>query len=222
MARGFRRKGHGDGIRYVATLDPMERATVAGLMEQVHDLLEVPEPTIVPVGVDGDEFDAIVAGLSLGVSGAAADQSPLARDQDPPADGHDPPASGAVRDPALDRLLPLANREDDEAASEFRRLTERGLRTRKAGALADATAALRGGDDHLRLDRRRALAFLTALTDVRLVLGERMGLRSDDDAELLARAAGSLDEDDPLTHALAVYDFLTWLQETLASAMLEA
>ena len=31
----------------------------------------------------------------------------------------------------------------------------------------------------------------------------------------------ALDPDDPLGYALAVYDFLTWLQETLASAMLD-
>ncbi|MGL4745450.1 MAG: DUF2017 family protein [Dermatophilaceae bacterium] len=208
MAKGFRRKGHGDDVRYVATLDTLERATVAGLMEQVHDLLEWPEPEAAGAGgaTSGDEFDAIVARLGMGVSGAGADL--------------DPPTGGAVRDPALGRLLPTANREDDEAAAEFRRLTETGLRTRKADALADATATLRGDDD-LRLDRARALVFLTALTDVRLVLGERIGLRTDEDVELLERAVGSLGDDDPLTHALAVYDFLTWLQETLATAMLD-
>ena len=62
---------------------------------------------------------------------------------------------------------------------------------------------------------------LKALTDVRLVLGERMGLRTDEDVEVLDAAAEHLDPDDPLGYALAVYDFLTWLQETLASAMLE-
>ena len=62
---------------------------------------------------------------------------------------------------------------------------------------------------------------LAALTDVRLVLGERMGLRTDEDVDVLEAAAQDLDPDDPLAYALAVYDFLTWLQETLASAMLD-
>ena len=62
---------------------------------------------------------------------------------------------------------------------------------------------------------------LTALTDVRLVLGERMGLRTDEDVDVLEAAAATLDPDDPLAYALAIYDFLTWLQETLASAMLD-
>ncbi|MGL5851044.1 MAG: DUF2017 domain-containing protein [Phycicoccus sp.] len=202
MARGFRRKGHGGGIRFVASLDDLERATVAGLMEQVHDLLE--PPARVEPDAAGDEFDAIVAGLALGPSVAA--------------EGPSPDRGG--RDPALDRLLPTAHREDDEVASEFRRLTEAGLRTRKAAALGSSAALLRGVDQ-VRLDRGGAMQFLTALTDVRLVLGERMGLRTDEDVELMERASSSLDAEDPLVHALAVYDFLTWLQETLASAMLD-
>ncbi|MGL4175444.1 MAG: DUF2017 family protein [Dermatophilaceae bacterium] len=204
MARGFRRKGHGGGIRFVASLDEVERATVAGLMEQVHDLLEPSAPAEPDATGGGDEFDAIVAGIALGRDAATEH-----RDSEP------------GRDPALDRLLPTANREDGDVAAEFRRLTEAGLRTRKAAALASSAARLREGDQ-LRLDRGPALELLTALTDVRLVLGERMGLRTDEDVELMERAASSLDAEDPLVHALAVYDFLTWLQETLASAMLDS
>ena len=210
MARGFRRKGRGRAASYVARLDPLERATVAGLMEQVHDLLEPPPTTTVGPGSEGpvDEFAAIVAGLGMGVTVAAEDQTDLV-------------ASGAGRDPALDRLLPTANVQDDEAAAEFRRLTETGLRQRKAAGLALASSLLRA-EDKVVLDEASARAFLTALTDVRLVLGERMGLRTDEDLEALEAAAGELDPDDPLGYALAVYDFLTWFQETLASAMLTA
>lgn len=210
MARGFRRKGRGRAASYVARLDPLERATVAGLMDQVHDLLEPPPPTTVGPGSEGpvDEFAAIVAGLGMGVTVAAEDQADLV-------------ASGAGRDPALDRLLPTANLQDDEAAAEFRRLTETGLRQRKAAGLALAASLLRA-EDKVVLDEASARAFLTALTDVRLVLGERMGLRTDEDLEALEAAAGELDPDDPLGYALAVYDFLTWFQETLASAMLTA
>ncbi|MFQ6173052.1 DUF2017 domain-containing protein [Oryzobacter sp. R7] len=202
MARGFRRKGSGGEVRFAATLDPLERATIAGLMDQVHDLLDPADPE---VGGD-DDFSAIVAGLGMGVTVAPEDQVDL-------------DAAALERDPALDRLLPTANRVDDEAAAEFRRLTETGLRQRKAGALAEAAATLRH-DDRLRLSEAEARAFLVALTDVRLVLGERMGLRTDEDLETLERAATELEDDDPLGYALAVYDFLTWLQETLASAML--
>ena len=202
MARGFRRKGSGAHTRYAAQLDPLERATVAGLMDQVRDLLDPPDA---PEG--GDDFASIVAGLGMGVTVAAEDQA----DIDP---------EHAERDPALDRLLPTANRQDDEMAAEFRRLTETGLRQRKAAALETAADLLRR-DDKVRLDPEQAREVLKALTDVRLVLGERMGLRTDEDVEVLEAAAEHLDPDDPLGYALAVYDFLTWLQETLASAMLD-
>ncbi len=202
MARGFRRRGEGPDLRFTARLDVLERATVAGLMDQVHDLLDPAEPE--PEG--GDDFSAIVANLGMGVTVAREDQA-------------GPEVAELDRDPALDRLLPTANREDDEVAAEFRRLTETGLRQRKASALAVSAEALRH-EDKVRLGEADARAFLTALTDVRLVLGERMGLRADDDLEALEASVHELDDDDPLAYALAVYDFLTWLQETLACAML--
>ena len=86
----------------------------------------------------GDDFASIVAGLGMGVTVAAEDQADLDPDD-------------AERDPALDRLLPTANRQDDEVAAEFRRLTETGLRQRKAAALETAADLLRG-EDKLRLD----------------------------------------------------------------------
>ncbi|MGG5259341.1 DUF2017 family protein [Phycicoccus avicenniae] len=203
MATAFRRRGRGAERRYVATLDADERRVLASLMDQVHDLLEPPETT----STGDDAFDDLVAGLDLG-----GEPAPAA----PPAPAEPP----QERDPALDRLLPTANREDDEAAAEFRRLTEGGLRHRKAGALATASAALRHDEDRVSLDADEARAFLTALTDVRLVLGERLQLRGDEDLELLERAASSLEEGEPLHQLLALYDFLTWLQETLADALL--
>jgi hypothetical protein len=59
-----------------------------------------------------------------------------------------------------------------------------------------------------------------ALTDVRLLLGERMGMRTEEDAEALHAAMEVIDDDDPLGYAMAWYDFLTWLQETLTHALM--
>ncbi len=208
MARAFRRRGSGDRARFVAELDADEREVVASLMEQVRALLEAPE-----AGDHGDdEFAGIVAGLGIGRG------NPLAAVRGDAAAG-DPEQVPVERDPALDRLLPTGNREDDEAAAEFRRLTETGLRQRKARALDDAVSVLRG-EDRVRLDEAGARTFLTALTDVRLVLGERLQLRTDEDLDLLEELARSLDPEDPVVHVVALYDFLTWLQETLASALL--
>jgi len=211
VARGFKRR---DG-RYVARLDAVERGLVVGLMEQVLEL-------VAPAGDDGgmprgagegDEFDRIVAGLGgvgMGVSLSAADQA---------EDLGAVPDAGE-RDPALDRIFPTANRQDEQVAAEFRRLTEEGLRSRKSANLATAIAALAALEDQkVSLDHEQALALVVALTDVRLVLGERLGLRSDDDFEVLEEQASGLGEDDPTVYALAVYDFLTWLQETLTQAL---
>ena len=211
MARGFKRR---DG-RFVAKLDAVERGLVVGLMEQVLELVE-PEPAagneLDDDATDGDEFDRIVAGLGgigMGVSLSAADQAPE--------------LSGSVpqpRDPALERMFPTANRQDDQVAAEFRRLTEDGLRARKAANLTTAITALSALEDQkISLEQPQALALLIALTDVRLVLGERLGLKQDDDFDRLEEQVSGLEDDDPAVYALAVYDFLTWLQETLAHAL---
>ncbi|NHC45257.1 DUF2017 domain-containing protein [Motilibacter aurantiacus] len=117
-------------------------------------------------------------------------------------------------DPALRRLLPDAYADDEAAAGEFRRYTERGLRERKRTAARVALASLDTGNGVRELDEEQALAWLGALNDVRLALGTRIGVSEDWDE----RAAG-LADDDPLGYAFAVYDHLTWLQELLVQAI---
>ncbi|MEP6630729.1 MAG: DUF2017 domain-containing protein [Lapillicoccus sp.] len=198
MARAFKRKGQ----RFVAAFDVMERGVVAGLMEQTRELVAPPERELT-----GDAFEDLVAGL--GVSVAAADQVA------------GPGEVGGARDPALERLLPTAHRGDDEVASEFRRLTENDLRDRKATTLTTAIDALREAHgDKLELTREQAHAMVIALTDTRLVLGERLGLRTDDDALELDERVATLDADDPTVYAASFYDFLTWMQESLTTALM--
>ncbi|GAB2748180.1 hypothetical protein UB45_09175 [Terrabacter sp. 28] len=198
MARAFLREDDD----YVALLDTTERTVLYGLMQQTRTLLS---PEIEPTG---DTFDDLVAtmGLSLSASDSATQ----------------PDSSGlADRDPALDRLLPTAHRGDDQVAAEFRRLTEEGLRQRKSGNLDVALDRLSDASgDRVVLGPHQAPAFLMALTDVRLLLGERMGMRTEEDAEALHAAMEVIDDDDPLGYAMAWYDFLTWLQETLTHALM--
>ncbi|MDN5766321.1 MAG: DUF2017 domain-containing protein [Humibacillus sp.] len=224
MARAFLREKN----CYVALLDPTERAMLGGLMEQTR-LILAPE-----VELTGDAFTDLVA--SMGVSLAAADQTdiePTDSDQSanqpasPDHPGHDAatdPSDFTDRDPALDRLLPTAHRGDDQVAAEFRRLTEEGLRQRKSGNLDVAMRALEAAGlssgDRVVLDAEQAPAFLMALTDVRLLLGERMGMRTEEDAARLHDAMETIADDDPLGYALAWYDFLTWMQESLTHAVM--
>jgi hypothetical protein len=200
VARAFKRKG----ARFVARLDADEREIVVGLLQQTHDFLApVPrEPT-------GDPFDDLVGRLGLPKIAEWGEDDPQ---------GH--------RDPALERLFPSAHPENPGLAVEFRRLTEYGLRERKAANLATAIGALRlrerdkGDGDKLSLDQAQAQAMVVALTDVRLVLGERLGLRTDEDADALQDRLEAASEDDPQLYLAACYDFLTWLQESLIQALM--
>jgi len=195
MARAFLPE---DG-RYVALLDDTERFMIHGLMQQTRIVLS---PEVEPTG---DAFADVVA--SMGVSVASEDRAEH---------------QGEERDPALDRLLPDAHRGDDAVAAEFRRLTEEGLRQRKSANLDVAMERLAAAaNDEVALDESQAPAFLMALTDVRLLLGERMGMRTEEDAERLHAAMEVIDDDDPLGYAMAWYDFLTWLQETLTQALMD-
>ena len=73
----------------------------------------------------------------------------------------------------------------------------------------------------LVLDATQGSALLVALTDLRLVLAERLGLRTDDDAARLVDEMRDADPDDPRTFLVAVYDFLGWFQESLVQTLTE-
>ena len=143
----------------------------------------------------------------------------VAPDDDPDADplarmvGIDPDAE-RPDDPALARLFPDAYGDDEEAASEFRRFTERSLRD---GKLANARTVLDGlarAGDKTTLSDGEAQAWLGTLNDLRLTLGSRLDIQ-DDSHELFA----ALPQDDPALGAYWVYDWLTYLQDTLVRAL---
>jgi hypothetical protein len=133
----------------------------------------------------------------------------------------------APDDPVLARLFPVAYRDDDEAAGEFRRFTETELRTGKAasaGAVIDALeeAGLPSEVDEIglmidvELDTDEAVTWMKAITDMRLALATRLGVE-DDDEEFWE----SLPDDDPRVHVHDIYDWLAFLQETLVHAVSE-
>lgn len=192
MARAFRRKKD----RFLASLDPVEHALLCSLLEQTGALLDSAQPAVPDLpDAEDDPFEALTRGMEAALSG--------------PGD-----------DPALRRLLPEAHRDDPIAAAEFRQRRGDGVRQAKAQRLARTLAALQAaGDGPIELDREGATDLLVSLTDIRLVLGERLGLRTDDDADTLERRLDHLPEDDPQVPLVLAYDFLTWMQEGLALAL---
>lgn len=122
-------------------------------------------------------------------------------------------------DPALFRLLPNAVNDDDDEALEFRRLTERSLRETKIGALRGAALAL--DSSRIVLNPEQAQIFSRALNDVRLVLAQRLQIESAEDAERIHEVQNSSQAEDVDSYLALVYNFTTWLQESLMQALLE-
>ncbi len=116
-------------------------------------------------------------------------------------------------DPVLARLFPDAYREDSEAASEFRRYTEAGLRDGKRAAAEVVLRTLGDGGD-IVLDADEAQCWLRALNDVRLALGTRLEITEDS----LEKMRG-FDWNDPRNAGFAAYDWLTYLQDSLVHAL---
>jgi hypothetical protein len=114
---------------------------------------------------------------------------------------------GAPDDPSLRRLFPPAydGAEDEQG---YRELMGGELLGGRLAALELVAQTL----DQERLSAEQADAWLRALNDLRLVLGTRLDVREDTFAEQLR-------QDDPRAPALAVYAYLSWMQEQLIEAL---
>jgi hypothetical protein len=128
-------------------------------------------------------------------------------------------------DPVLARLFPTAYPDDEEAAGEFRRFTEGGLRDSKARAAglvidtleeAGLPAELEEDGLHIdvELDRGDATGWMRAFNDIRLALATRLGVEEGDEDYWLA-----LDEEDPRSHVHDIYEWVGQLQETLVASL---
>ena len=130
----------------------------------------------------------------------------------------------APEDPVLARLFPTAY-DDDEAAAEFRRYTEAGLRDGKAAGAASIIDSLEeaglptelteeGLVIDVEIDQATAETWLRSFTDLRLALAVRLGVEEGDEDFWL-----SLPDDDPRGQAYDIYHWLGLLQETLVDAV---
>ncbi|MCB7136422.1 DUF2017 family protein [Cellulosimicrobium marinum] len=174
--RPFRAESRG----YVAELEPSERIVLAQLAGDVAQMLqtEVPDgPGAGPVP-DG----AWVPPGWTGPVPSAAGQGPV------------------PQDPAVRRLLPDAS-DEDEVAQEFRRLTQDDLAAQKVGRLVLLGQMLVDGEPASAapfvVPRDAARRVAGALTDVRLVLAERLGLRTDAQVEGLYDELDAEGDDGP-------------------------
>jgi hypothetical protein len=114
---------------------------------------------------------------------------------------------GGAGDPSLRRLFPPAY-DDEEDEDDYRELAGAGLLDGRREAL-DLLAGTAGNE---RLSADEADAWLRALNDLRLVLGTRLDVQED-------TFAGELRPDDPRAPALAIYSYLSWIQEQLVEAL---
>lgn len=192
MLGGFRAASGGPVAHFAAP----QAAIIRDLVGQVAELVSQEEGPD-PATTTGDQqFDELAAQAGLGeLAGPAA----------PPDD------------PVLARLLPDGYRGDDQAASDFRRYTESGLRSAKLAAARTVLATLPAAGGQVTLSGPEAEAWLRALNDVRLALGVVLGIADEADAAVLDEA--ELAPDDPVAAHLWVYQWLAVIQESLVEAL---
>jgi hypothetical protein len=146
---------------------------------------------------------------------------------DPPAWSEDPLERWANEreaapldreDPAVSRLFPDASSIPDEA-SDFRRLMEAELRSQKAAdakVLLEALDPAQGkAEPTVAIPVSEQQAWLRTLNAMRLVLGARLGIEDERDAELV----DTLDPEDERTAVADVYHWIGYLQSLLLDAI---
>lgn len=215
MARCFLRVARG----LSAGLDAGERSVIAQVAQECADLIRF--DLGVPAPEDGRTPEALRA--------AAASDDPLQRLE---AEFASDRTGSAPSDPAVKRLFPAAVSDDAEQAAEYRRLSQAGLVRDKLAALEAVVATLDRvppASGSVLLDEREGELWLRGLADMRTVLADRMGIRSDSDLDALRLLRDNDlepettadDTEAGIDYLATVYEFLSWLQETLVDAMID-
>lgn len=110
-------------------------------------------------------------------------------------------------DPSLQRLFPPAY-DDDADERAYRDL----MGSELLNGRREALEVLARTAKQKRLSADEADAWLRALNDLRLALGTRLDVQED-------TLLDELRPDDPRAHGLAVYGYLSWIQEQLVAAL---
>jgi hypothetical protein len=149
-------------------------------------------------------------------------------------------ADSLPEDPVLRRLLPNAY-SDEQAAGEFRRYTEHGLREKKKAHALTIYEALLPQDEEWSgdtpLDKgfltitfatADAMAWLGGLNDLRLALAVRLGIGTEindkgrgatENTEPIHQKYELMVDSDPMKAVYSVYSWIGWLQQSLLEAI---
>ena len=120
--------------------------------------------------------------------------------------------TGETEDRVARRLFPDAYASAEDTAA-FNELVSDQLRREKIKALQEMSNDLgRGENEVFVLSRESSEIWLTALTDLRLALGTRLGMTEQ-------RMAADFDPEDPQAPWLAVLHWLGWMQESMLEAV---
>jgi hypothetical protein len=109
-------------------------------------------------------------------------------------------------DPSVRRLFPPAYRHEEEAEAEYQNLMHTELRERHLQALTVMEETI----DADRLGEDQLVSWLSALNELRLVLGTNLEVTESQE---------SVDPGDPRAPGLALYAYLSWLEEQVVEAL---
>ncbi|WP_152354328.1 DUF2017 family protein [Brachybacterium subflavum] len=211
MAHAFRPRPGGD---IACRLDGEEKAIISQVAQETAELIR---------------HDLDLREEPGAVRAAAGSEDPLERLEAEFAQS----SVRAPRDSAVRRLFPDAS-TDAAVAEELRRLGQQDLATEKIEDLTHLVRTLDGsgpGDGEVTVPAGDIASWLRAMNDVRIVLADRLHIANDGDFETLrmlqqigerVEDAPPLEDDDGVAGAdvvAAVYELLTWLQESLLRAI---
>ena len=218
--RAFRRVPEG----LACGLDDWEREFLARLAMEVRALLQADAPH----GAGQSETSSPSHPDPVRPGESERDREVLAAldfDVDPPANRIH--TGRATTNPVVGILLPEAS-EDPITAMEVSSLTRGRLRDEKSDRLVRLVAELRapsGPEGTVLVALGQETDWLGAINDIRLVLAQRLGIESAQDARHVHNVAFQEAPDSETPHeqwyrgTALVYDMVTWWQESLVSVL---
>ena len=220
--RAFRRVPEG----LACGLDDWERELIARLALEVRALLHADAPSTEGAGESETSSPSRPDPVRPGESERDREVlEALDLDLDPPTNHVH--AGRPNADPVIAVLLPQAS-EDPLTAMEVSSLTRARLRGDKADRLERLAVELRapsGPEETVLVAPGQESDWLGAINDIRLVLAQRLGIESAQDAERVHAAAFQEAPEEETSReqwyrgTALVYDMVTWWQESLVSAL---